>query len=174
MVYIHFTDLTPFQGNLKDLSIENYEKIKKSILDLDFSFVIHIWEDKGKNYILDGHQRLRALQSMSAEGYMIPKIPCVKVKAKSYKQAKKKVLAGTSQYGEMTSQGLYEFASEAEIDFNELQDFSFPEIDLDKFGEEFVEKEEKEEKEKAEKNPILCPNCGYDLNNKKEQDQSEN
>jgi len=133
-------DLTIFQGNLKDLSDANYEKIKKSILDHGIISPWHIWNNKDKFNILDATQRTRALLKMRDEGYKIPKVPVVFITAKSIAEAKRMVLALTSQYGNMTHDGLHEFINEAGISFDELKEsFEFPEIDLAKFEAEFFE-----------------------------------
>lgn len=134
------SDLEPFQGNLKDLSKENFEKLKKEIIELGFSEPISVWENKGKKFILNGHQRVRTLIQMKNDGYKVPKIPINLVDAEDYKKAKKKVLALTSQYGEMTDQGLYEFLEECELDPKEIkEEMRFPEIDFEQFMENFYE-----------------------------------
>jgi len=87
-------DLVPFQGHLKTLTKENYKKFRKELLELGFSEPISIWANQDKSYILNGHQRLRTLQAMKAEGIQIPDpIPVNLVEADNFKQAKKKVLA---------------------------------------------------------------------------------
>lgn len=137
---VNIDDLHPFQGNLKDLSHERYEQLKHLIVKLKFSFVIHVWHSANDNqyYIIDGHQRLRTLQKMRDEGYEVPAIPCAVVEAINYKEAKEKVLAGTSQFGEMTDQGLYEFINEAGLDWrNVVADFRFPEIEPMRFVENY-------------------------------------
>lgn len=138
LVKLPITALEEFQGNLKDLTEENYARAKKSILKLKYSFAVHAWENEGKYYILDGHQRVRAMLKMADEGYAIPSIPTVLVEADSFKQAKEKVLAGTSQYGQMTGQGLYEFISESQLDWRDVvRDNRFPEIEPTAFIGEF-------------------------------------
>lgn len=137
--------LKPFQGALKNLSKKNYEKLKKEILTLGFSEPVSVWLNDGNIFLLNGHQRHRALTQMKDEGYYIPKIPVNYVEARDISEAKRKVLALTSQYGEITDQGLYEFMSEAEIGMPELEEnFVFPEIDFDKFKAEFFEDESPE------------------------------
>jgi len=127
---LEISELIPFQGNLKDLSKINYKKLRGEILKLGFCEPISIWE----NNILNGHQRLRTLQQMQTEGFVIPKIPVNIINAKNKKEAKEIVLALTSQYGNITEQGLYEYMAEAELDFVDVADsFSFPEIDIDHF-----------------------------------------
>lgn len=132
-------EMTPFQGDLKTLSTENYEKLKKEILELGFSEPISVWKNDGKFYLLNGHQRHRVLTQMSdKEGYYIPAVPVNFIEAIDEREAKKKILSLTSQFGEITDQGLYEFMHDSDISFPEINDsFRFPEIDLDKFKEEY-------------------------------------
>jgi len=174
---VYLDDLVDFQGNLKDLSKENYEKLKKEILDLGFSEPISVWAKDGKMYCLNGHQRRRTLMQMRVEGYEIPPIPVNFIEAKDKKEAKKKVLALTSQYGEMTGQGLYEFSIDAGLNAGEIEEaFRFPEVDFDSwkiefFGEGFEPGTEAEQGKLDEKKPIVtqCPNCGecFDANENK-------
>lgn len=135
-----YEQLVEFQGDLKDLSKDAYQKLRHEIVERGFSFAIHVWQcDRdGKNYILDGHQRLRTVKQMvDKEGWATPELPVVFVEAKNLKEAKMKVLSGTSQYGQMSNEGLYEFMMDSEISFEDLESFQFPEIDLVKFNEEF-------------------------------------
>lgn len=134
--------LIPFQGELKSLSKENYEKLKKEILELGFSEPVCVWQAKEGElpFILNGHQRVRVLHQMRSEGYEIPPIPVTPVMADDIKQAKRKVLALTSQYGQIERQGLYEFMESAELSLKEIEEsFRFPEINLDDFAKEFYE-----------------------------------
>lgn len=131
-------ELEVIQGNLKDLSEENYTKLKKEILELGFSSPIHVWLSSGKKFVLDGTQRTKTLKKMRTDGFFIPRLPIVEIEANDVKEAKKKVLALTSQYGEITSQGLYEFMAEADLQMPEVEDsFRFPEVDFESFKSNF-------------------------------------
>jgi hypothetical protein len=122
-------EMIHFQHDLKNLSEENYQKIKLSITDLGFSEPISIWQNEGKNYILGGHQRHTALKKMRDEGYEIPLIPVSLVEADNIKQAKKKVLALTSQFGTMTQDGLINFCKLNEFKVEDvMKEFVFPDI----------------------------------------------
>lgn len=126
--------MVPFQGELKDLSDQDYEKLKKNILELGFSEPISVWLKSGKHYLLNGHQRHRAIIKMVKEGYKCPPLPVNLIEAKDIKQAKKKVLSLTSQFGEMTKSGLEQFMIDADISFEEIKEsFRFPEISFDDF-----------------------------------------
>ncbi len=134
LIFLKLADFIPFQGNLKELSTEAYEKLKKVILKLKFSFVIHVWLHDGHYYILDGHQRVRCLQQMETEGYSVPRLPAIIVEAASFEEAKEKVLAGTSSYGDITQDGLYEFISIGNLKLDDVvSQFKFQEIDFERF-----------------------------------------
>ena len=132
--------LRPFQGNLKSLSEKNYNKLKKEIVELGFSEPLSVWKHEDINYILNGHQRLRTIQKMIEEGYECPALPVNWVDANDYNDAKRKVLALTSQYGKIENDGLYEFISDSDITVDYIEEsFHFPEVNIDKFKEEYYE-----------------------------------
>lgn len=138
--YLDVDQLNIIQGNLKELSKENYDKLKKEILELGMSEPIGVWRDKNKNNVLSGTQRTLTLRAMRKEGFKIPKVPVSFIEAENKREAQKKILALTSQYGEITRQGLREFMEDAKITFDDIKDsFRFPEISFDKFEEEFFE-----------------------------------
>lgn len=132
---IELDELTPFQGKLKTLSEEAYQRLRKSILELGVSFPICAWKHRNKTYIFDAHQRVLTIKRMrDEEGFRIPRLPVVWVEAANKVEAAKKVLAATSQYGEITPQGLYDFMQEFELNLDSiLGTFQFPEIDLGSF-----------------------------------------
>ena len=74
---IQLHELTEFQGELKERSAGDVEKIIKSIKKHGFSFPFFVWKNDGKNNVMDGHGRLKALQKMAAAGEEIPPLPCV-------------------------------------------------------------------------------------------------
>ena len=130
--------LIEFQGELKSLAKEDYEKLKKEILELGFCEPINIWREK--RLIANGHQRLRTLKAMRKEGYEIPDIPCSFVFPDDEKDFARIVLSLTSQYGKIEKQGLYEYMHKHNIDIGYLEDsFRFPEINFDDFKIEFFE-----------------------------------
>jgi len=124
--------LEPMQGELKTLSNENFEKLKKEILTDGFSYPMAVWENNedAKIYILDGHQRYAALQKMRKEGYSIPQVPIVFVNATDFKHAKRKLLAAASQYGDYNQEGFLKFVG-SDINFEEMAtSFNFPTMDM--------------------------------------------
>lgn len=110
------------QGNLKTINRKNLEKLKNRILKSGFNVPYHVWEHDGQHYLLDGHQRTRALLELQAQGYAVPPLPYDNIEADNLQDAKDKLLAISSQYGEFTMEGLREFTMGMEVD----QDLRLP------------------------------------------------
>jgi hypothetical protein len=134
--------INDFQGKLKTLSVENYEKLRKQIIKDGFSEPVSVWKElkdgKVSLHLLNGHQRLRVVRGMiENEDFECPELPVSFVEAKSLKQAKRKCLSLTSQFGTMTTDGLLAFLEDSEIEVDEIDDMVFPEIDMDDFKDQF-------------------------------------
>lgn len=108
--------LLEFQGSLKRLTQKNREKLIGSICERGFIAPIFVWDDSGDYRLLDGHQRLKTLLWMREHGWNIPMLPVDIIEADDEQDAKKKLLAITSQYGEFDLDGFIEFTSDIEID----------------------------------------------------------
>src|SRR6267142_106376 len=164
-VNIVLAKLTPLQGELKELSDVNFEKLKQSILKHGITFPFFIWQSEGKNYILDGTQRDRVLKRMSDEGYEIPLLPCALIQAKDRKEAAEKILLISSQYGKMTNNSLEDFLSENDLDLSELQnELELPSIDLEFFRDSDFQPSSADEQGRLDKkNPVQCPECGHEF-----------
>ena len=135
--YLDISEMVHFQHDLKILDDINYEKLKSKILSLGFSEPIGIWKNNNKNYIISGHQRNLTLTRMREEGYEIPLIPISIIEADNIKQAKKKVLSLTSQFGEITQAGLADFCQNNDFNIDEIQkEFRFPELNFEEIKED--------------------------------------
>lgn len=142
MVLLELDELVDFQGNLKSLTTDRYNALRKEMLDRGFSFAPHAWlAPDGKHYLLDGHQRKLTLCKMRDEGIRVPKIPTVLVQAETYDQAKRKLLSAVAQYGQIDRQGLYEFTELAHIPIGELETYPLPDLDMADFKAEYYEDE---------------------------------
>lgn len=141
--YLNYDDLVIIQGDLKSLSDKNYEKLKRQIIKEGFDAPFFIWKGTGdyknKFCILDGTQRYRTLGKMRDDGYTLPKFPVAWILAKTYKEAKRKLLGFVSQYGKLEKQGMYEFLADSDITIKDLDDYHFPEVRMDKFKMEYFE-----------------------------------
>ena len=141
---IAINSLTSLQGNLKEKSRQQLDKLKRQIIKYGFSFPMFIWKNNGKNYTLDGHGRDFIIKELIVEGYKFKqkdgttseKIPADFIDAKDKKEAKEKLLALNSSFGRITEEGFYEYLNEPgfELDFDSLKmDLELPNIDLEKF-----------------------------------------
>ena len=163
-VNLDLDQLTPMQGDLKELSQSNFNKLKQSILRHGITFPLFVWQNDGKNYILDGTQRDRVLLKLVAAGYECPPLPCALIDAKDKREAAEKILLISSQYGRMTEESLDEFLAENDLSFLELADeLELPSIDEKYFKDpnEFAAAGEDEQGRLDQKKPVKCPECGH-------------
>lgn len=125
-------DLSPFQGDMKTLPDEDLGKLRASIIEHGFSFPFFIWRTKAKLNIIDGHQRLKVLSVLrDMEGWVVPKLPCIEVQARTKLEAKRKLLAAASQYGKFNKDGLEDFLRGV----GSLSFIKLPGLDLDDLPE---------------------------------------
>lgn len=126
--FLSLDRLSEFQGGLKTLTEEGYQKLKKRILSNGFCFPFFTWADGEHNYILDGHQRKKTLLRMKLEGFDIPgEFPVVFIEAEDEKQAREILLSAESRFAKIEGEGLLEFVDEFDIDLDEFDlDFDFP------------------------------------------------
>jgi DNA modification methylase len=131
------SQLVEFQGNLKERTDADFEKIAKSIKKHGFAFPFFVWKHDGINHVLDGHGRIGALKRMVAQGEHLPPLPVVYVNAKDESDAKELLLKLNSHYGQMTAESVRDFLGDLQIDF---EDLALPEGVLD-FSKDLNEKE---------------------------------
>ena len=151
--------LTPIQGKLKTRTRQQLYGLRTSIIKYGFSFPIFVWKDNGTFFTLDGHGRDFVCGELVKEGYNFlqkdgttnTSVPCVFIDAKDRVEAKEKLLALNSQYGEITEEGLISYILEPGFELNipELKDslmipdFNLEEISLSLSGEAIPDDENK-------------------------------
>lgn len=147
-----YRKIVPLQGNLKDLTRTNYDKLKKSISDDGLIVPVFLWQQPdGELGIMDAHQRQRLFTQEEAvfvyeDGVPSYEIPYVLIDAKDEKDAKQKLLKISSQYGVVTKEGFDEFAFdldpevvEGSTTFDVWMDEEDvePEIDIERTGKAY-------------------------------------
>lgn len=114
-------NLKNFQGDLKFPNAEKIKALANRIKNKGFSapiFVRDKQDDEVETYILDWHQRLKALLLLQEEGFELPEgVPCVYVKAETEKEARERVLEYNSSY--------------SSIDVHYLQEVFMQELDVE-------------------------------------------
>lgn len=157
------TELQATQGDLKFLSEENYNKLKKNIEKHGFDIPVTVWVDsQGDKWLLDGHQRKHVLET---EGWNEP-IPYLIVKAPNMATAAERLLAITSQYGTITQEGLDQYIGKFELPEMELRELthfdSIFDFSIEKKKEEPEFEPEEQTNNRLDKvNEIQCPECGF-------------
>ena len=165
--YIQLDDLIPLQGDLKSITKENFDKIKKSLINDGIPLGFHTWKDNNKIYIVDGHTRRLALLALRDEGYHIPAVPCNPVVAKNKKEAAKVVLISNSRYAGMTQESISDFMIDFELDLSDLDNLDIPDLNMDDFSLE--EKELNNTSKELDQEDFnnfdhKCPKCSFEWN----------
>jgi hypothetical protein len=132
---IDYRSVEPFQGELKDLSNQNFSKLKNVLTKRGFDIPLFLWHFDGVYYLMDGHQRQRVMvtSDMNDDGsYMVPYIL---IEARDKREAKAKLLEITSQYGKITQTGLDTYIAESELAETEVyESTNFDALDFKKGG----------------------------------------
>lgn len=133
-VFIPLSELNHFQGKLKSITEGKFKDLKNSLVKNGLTLGFHIWKDiKGKIWILDGHHRLLAFNSLESENYIIPELPCNYVNAKTKKEAAKALLISNSRYARMSQESLSDFMIDNELGLEDLELLDIPELDMNSF-----------------------------------------
>lgn len=159
------SEMQATQGDLKFLTKDNYDKLKKNIEKYGFDIPVTVWIDsQGDKWLLDGHQRKHVLET---EGWDNP-IPYLVIKSPNMKTAAERLLAITSQYGTITQEGLDQFIANFDLPDMEIESLtSFDGIfkfTIDKEPEEdpqFAPSEEDRGNRLDKLKEIVCPECGF-------------
>lgn len=162
-------ELLEFQGDLKEIDEPTLITFANQIIRNAFSEPLACWKNKGKTWILDGHQRLAAVKYMVEKmGYEEPKaLPVSYSEAKTKSEAKDMLLGNVSQYGQIDDDGLGEFLAGSDIGLDELQnEYKFAGFNLPKFVEGW-KPEEPENKldipEESQKSKIKTVQLFFDI-----------
>jgi hypothetical protein len=159
---LEIIELEAFQGELKTISDDELEKLKKSIIKYGFSFPVFVWENK----ILDGHQRLKAVKQLVSDGYKIKdnNLPVVRIEAKNEKEAAEKLLLINSRYAKIDEGGFQVFTFDYKIDLGEIEELvEIPEIDFSLPDFEPGGIDDQGKLDQLEPKMITCPHCGEEF-----------
>lgn len=149
LIEIEWENLQWLQGDLKEISKENIEKIKNSFRENGFVQPFFVWKESENNYwILDGHHRIKVLRELKAEGVEVPaQLPAIEIEAETREAAAKLVLIYSSTYAQITKDGLSEFLENFKLDLGEIKE----EVEIGKLdltGLQLNLESKKEEKKK--------------------------
>lgn len=150
--YIKRKKLKPFQWKLKKRNADLIEQLKKSILEDGFLAPIFIWQDNWW-YILDWHQRLKALNELAKKKEMLENddVPVVYIQAETEQEAWNNIFAYNSHYSEVEWTIVAKLYADKQLDKINSQTKNIHWIDLDKLmtDKEIVVCDEQAEKEHA-------------------------
>jgi hypothetical protein len=108
---VNWRNLKPFQNeNLKEMSIEQYGKLKQSFVRNNNIDILRVWQQGNTLWLLDGHGRQKAFYKFIDEGIDVPdELPAIFLDFKSKKEAAEAILIWGSSYQTFIDEGLNEF-----------------------------------------------------------------
>lgn len=109
---VDYRKVKPLQGNLKELSKENHDKLLKVLTKRGFTAPLFVWQKSDDLYLMDGHQRQKVMIDEDLQPY---EVPYLLIEAENIKDAKAQLLEITSQYGTITQQGFDAYLAQAEL-----------------------------------------------------------
>ncbi len=138
---IHWKELVFLQDkNFKELPEEAKEKLKQSVISNDFSQPFYVWQSKGGIiYCLDGKHRTLILESLIEDGVQVPDmLPATFIRCRNKTEAAELVLQYSSIYARITQEGLHDFLSAFQLDFEgALSKIDIPEFSLPRFEQKY-------------------------------------
>lgn len=115
--------LEDFQGDFKKMRKAEMVRLQRNIINNGFSDPVLVWKTRaGKNNIIDGHQRIKALRDLERNGFegdkvKIPKaLPVSYMNAKSAAVARRKLLGVDSRFSTVTKKGFRKFSDGLDLD----------------------------------------------------------
>lgn len=93
------SDFHELQEDFKLYDEEKNLKLQKLILTRGFKYAFKAWKDEnGVLWIIDAHQRKRALEELQKKGYIVPPIPYELISCMDKQDAVKEIAAYNSQF----------------------------------------------------------------------------
>lgn len=174
---VPFSRLKIIQDDLKSLSDENFQALCAEIMEKDFSFAFHVWDDGADLCVLDGTQRHRVISHLLEHGYtdsdgvhwgcQIDGVPVNYVEARDLKSAVLKLLGAAGSYGKPEQEGLYALMHKFEIEPIQIKTVRLSGIPVERFLSGHFEPLPDaggdglgQNKEGATPDLQTCPNCG--------------
>lgn len=139
-ISVPLSKLRPIQGDLKELSNEDFVLLRTKILS-GVRFVLHIWKEKETDdhwWIIDGHGRDIVFNHLVRnEQYEEPRVPCAVVKASNLEQAKRLVLDSSSTFHRIRPEGLRDYMVDLNMSPIDLKEHRLLEVNVPMFTREF-------------------------------------
>lgn len=130
------------QEGFKEITQEAKDKLKTSLFNNSFAQPFYVWHDESTDtlYCLDGKHRFEILNDLKSEGFNVPQLlQATFINCKDKNEAAQLVLAYSSFYAKVTSEGLFDFIKSHSLDFENLKTFvDMPNIDISILNDQFL------------------------------------
>lgn len=131
-------NLLEFQDDFKEeITEDDLAKLKLSIMNNGVFVPKFVWKNRGKIYLIDGHQTKKALLSLREDGYSVGPVPVVAIKAKTKEEAAEKLLLINSRFAAFNMKTDWFKGLKLDIDKIisevEIPEFNVPDLDMGEF-----------------------------------------
>lgn len=122
-------DFFELQEDFKVTNMDKLAKLQMLILTRGFKYAFKAWKDpSGKLWIIDAHQRRKALLLLRKSGFEIPEIPYEPIQAENKKEAVEEIAAYNSEFADKNPDTL--LFKKYDIDADTLQRFNLAEFNI--------------------------------------------
>jgi len=161
---VPISKLKPYQEGLKRVAPEEAEKLRQELKKVGLCKAFSVWSTEDGTYaVLDGHQRLRVLKKMVADGDVtLPDggLPCELVDCKDEQEATRILLSLASQHGRLNKAALAKLLGRAHLTESQGQKvFSFVELDNEQKPDDDGKAGASSTKDWNAAKVFECPNC---------------
>lgn len=131
--FVPRTELKEFQGDFKMPNPKEIRMLADRIAKHGFVAPVFIWKDNG-NLILDGHQRVKALNLLATEGKSLPDdmVPVVAVEAATEAEARQRVAEYNSKFSDIDAAFATEWLAGLDLENLPMIGYEIPEEKEDK------------------------------------------
>ncbi len=89
------------QEDFKKSDSDKLSKLQMLIITRGFKYSFKVWKDEnGKLWIIDAHQRKKALTALRKSGFEIPEIPYEEIQAADRREAVEEIAAYNSEFAQ--------------------------------------------------------------------------
>jgi DNA modification methylase len=153
-------DFCELQEDFKISDTDKLAKLQMLILTRGFKYAFKAWKDNsGKLWIIDAHQRRKALLMLRKSGFTIPEIPYEPIYAADKKEAVEEIAAYNSEFASKNPDTI--LFKKYDIDADTLSRFNIPEFKIDPvdfaFGDRLFSQENEESEIQEDDVDIIVP-----------------
>jgi len=117
----------------KTLTPQTEQKLINSMIENNFIMSFHVWENEGKIYCIDGHQRIQKIfPKLESMGYKLPeRFPTNFIECQNMQEAASLIFVFNSQYAKIEEEEAAKLIMQLNLDLTKIKKTTeLPKLDL--------------------------------------------